>query len=90
VPLGAKFVSSANVKVFNQAPSHEYVSSTVDGGKCLASRLGLFNPGAHCIEGWVGVRSCLDDLQRKSLFLSGTETRFLPRSLETSPGHYTD
>jgi hypothetical protein len=46
----------------------------------VAPRLGRFAPGTHWIGGWVGPRTCLDDVKRrKMLSLPGLELRPLGR-----------
>jgi hypothetical protein len=64
---------------------HIFSASTLVGGKRSTSRPGRFilgkGPhGTHWIEGWVGPRAGLDDLE-KITFLTLTRTRnLIPRS----------
>jgi hypothetical protein len=57
---------------------HIFLSSSLVGGECSASRSDRFNPrrnkktGTHWIGGWVGSKAGLDDMEmRKFLTLPG-------------------
>jgi hypothetical protein len=58
---------------------HIFLTSALAGGEWSASRIGRFNPGeralgTHWIEGWVGSRAGLEDMERrKCLTLPGLE-----------------
>jgi hypothetical protein len=41
-----------------------FLTSALVGGEWSASRPGRFTPGTHCIEGWVGPRPGLDDMEK--------------------------
>jgi hypothetical protein len=59
--------------------THSFLTLALAGGEWSASFPGRFNPrekapGTHLIEGWVGPRAGLDDLEkRKFLTLPGLE-----------------
>jgi hypothetical protein len=65
----------------------------VVGRQWSTSRPGRFTPGeratgTHWIEGWMGPRSGLDDVEE---ILNPTETRTpTPRSVQHVAGHYPD
>jgi hypothetical protein len=46
---------------------HIFFTSALAGGEWSASRPGRFTPGIHCIGGWMGHRTGLDDTERKNL-----------------------
>jgi hypothetical protein len=58
---------------------HIFMTSALVGGEWSASRPGRFTPGerapvTHCIGGWVGPRTGLDDMEkRKFSTLPGLE-----------------
>jgi hypothetical protein len=62
-----------------------FLTSALDGGEWSASHPGHFTPeerapGTHCIGGWVGPRTGLDDVEkRKFLPLPRLELRHLGR-----------
>jgi hypothetical protein len=62
-----------------------FLTLALPGGEWSASRPGRFSPGerapdTHLIEGWVGPRAGLDDVEkRKFLTLPGLELRPLNR-----------
>jgi hypothetical protein len=66
---------------------HIFLTSALAGGEWLASRPGHFTPGerapcTHWIEGSVGARARLDDVEkRKYLTLPGLELRPLGRNI---------
>jgi hypothetical protein len=56
---------------------HVFLTLALDGGEWPASRPGRFTlgeraPGTHCIGGWVGLRTGLDDV-KKCKFLTQLE-----------------
>jgi hypothetical protein len=53
------------------------------------SRPGRFTPGTHCIWGWVGPRTGLDDMEKRKFFtLPGLELR--PTFVQSIANLYTD
>jgi hypothetical protein len=70
---------------------HTFLTSVLVGGEWSASRPDRFTPGektgTHWIEGWVGPRAGLDNVeQRQFLLLPGLELRPLGRPAS----RYTD
>jgi hypothetical protein len=61
--------------------THIFIISALAGGERSATRPGCFTPGAiahgtHWIGGWVGLRACLDDVEKRKIpTLSGLELR---------------
>jgi hypothetical protein len=69
--------------MLNSAPRHEkllgvevqhhaFLTSTLEGGECSASRPGRFTPGetsprTHWIEGWVGPRAGQDAVEKRKI-----------------------
>jgi hypothetical protein len=55
---------------------HIFLASVLAGSQWSASRPGLFTPGSHGIGGLVGLRTGLDNVEkRKFLILTGLEHR---------------
>jgi hypothetical protein len=53
---------------------HIFLAPALIGSEWSASRPGRFTPGTHWIEGWMGPRAGLDDVEkRKSFTLTGLE-----------------
>jgi len=64
------------------------VSLTLDGGECLASRLGVFTPAPIGYAGWTSEPFWMT--LREKYFSPARNRKSVPRSLDTSHGHYTD
>jgi hypothetical protein len=64
---------------------HIFLTSALVGGEWSTSRTGRFTPGeratgTHWIGGWVDLRVCLDDFEKREFFtLPGFELRPLSR-----------
>jgi hypothetical protein len=52
------------------------LDSTIDRGEWLASRFGRFNPCAHSVGDWMGLRAGLDATEKRNI-------SFLRRELNT-------
>jgi hypothetical protein len=71
--------------------AHVFLTSALVGGEWSASRLGRFTPekraaATHSIEGWVGPRARLDDLEKRKFFtLPGLELRPLCHPARSQP-----
>jgi hypothetical protein len=71
-----------------------FLDPAIVGGEWSALRFGCFNPGErapdiHCIGGWVGPRTRLDDEENRNyLMLPGLDLR--PFCLPALSSRYTD
>jgi hypothetical protein len=70
---------------------HVFLTLALVGGDWSGTRLGRFTlgdrvPGTHWIEGWVGPRASLDDVERRKILpLLGLELRPLGRPTHSQP-----
>jgi hypothetical protein len=73
---------------------HIFLTSALVGGEWSASRSGRFTPeesvpGAHWIEGWVGPRAGLDDMEERK-FLTCRNWNSDPSVVQPVASRYTD
>jgi hypothetical protein len=73
---------------------HVFLTSALDGGERSSSHPGHITPGeratgTHWIEGWVGPRAGLNDVERRKILpLPGLELR--PAAVQPVASRYTD
>jgi hypothetical protein len=73
---------------------HVFFTSALVGGEWSASRPGRFTPGegaagTHCIRGWVGPRTGLEDVERRK-FCPYLDSNSDPSAVQPVASRYTD
>jgi hypothetical protein len=63
-----------------------FLTSALDGGERSASSPGLVTLGTHCIKGWVGPRTGVDTVEKKTPYTAGNKTP----AVQPVARHYTD
>jgi hypothetical protein len=68
---------------------HVFLTSELVGGEWSASCTGYFTPGTHCIGGWEGPRTGVDEVKMKIFLLPGLGLRPLVRAArrQSTPLH---